>query len=54
METQIQIGCYPSETGSPADLTERERPLYIFCFLRTIGDNGRTACADSCRSQYAA
>ena len=25
METQIQIGCYPSETGSPADLTERER-----------------------------
>lgn len=25
METQMQIGCYPSETGSPADLTERER-----------------------------
>lgn len=25
METQIQIGCYPSETDSPADLTERER-----------------------------
>lgn len=22
METQMQIGCYPSETGSPADLTE--------------------------------
>lgn len=25
METQMRIGCYPSETGSPADLTERER-----------------------------
>ena len=25
METQMQIGCYPSETGLPADLTERER-----------------------------
>lgn len=25
METQMQIGCYPSETDSPADLTERER-----------------------------
>ena len=25
METQMQIGCYPSETGAPADLTERER-----------------------------
>lgn len=25
METQMQIGCYPSETGSPVDLTERER-----------------------------
>lgn len=25
METQMQIGCYPSETGSPADLTEQER-----------------------------
>ena len=25
METQMQIGCCPSETGSPADLTERER-----------------------------
>ena len=23
METQMQIGCYPSETDSPADLTER-------------------------------
>lgn len=22
METQMQIGCYPSETGSPADLTD--------------------------------
>lgn len=25
MEMQMQIGCYPSEIGSPADLTERER-----------------------------
>ena len=25
METQMQIGCYPSETSAPADLAERER-----------------------------
>ena len=52
METQMQIGCYPSETGSPADLTERERTELQTAYTSRVGQYYTEE--NPCRKRYIA